>query len=182
MALYQIEKDSGGIPTGNLSLVAGGTLFEDIPVASEIKFDGANIPSSFLVCDGSTFSATDYPELAEALGGTTLPTNSGYIIKAKYQPIPESFLAKVDEVVSDMFLVVNDAIDATGTLTANQDLRINMPTPPSGYKYFCCDFKGTGNNSVSPRAWASDAVYIHNNSNTSQSYDITVNITYMKSN
>lgn len=36
-------------------------------------FHGTSAPSGWLVCDGSTFSATDYPKLATVLGSTTLP-------------------------------------------------------------------------------------------------------------
>ena len=93
MALYDV---SDSAKKANPVLVGGGTLYADIPVASEVKFDGTDIPSSFLACDGSTFSATIYPELAEALGGTTLPTNNGYIIKAKSEALKvENELLKI---------------------------------------------------------------------------------------
>jgi microcystin-dependent protein len=51
-----IDGPSGGVPVG-----FGGIWFTNTP------------PAGWLICDGSTFSATDYPALAAALGTTTLP-------------------------------------------------------------------------------------------------------------
>ena len=99
MALYKIEKDASGVPTGETSLVAGGTLYSDLPIAAQVLFSGSDIPSGFLECDGSTFSSTDYPDLYSALGSTTLPNNSGYIIKAKSVALPSDFISAVDEAV-----------------------------------------------------------------------------------
>lgn len=39
------------------------------------------VPDGFLSCDGSSFSATTYPDLATALGSTTLPVQAGFVIK-----------------------------------------------------------------------------------------------------
>ena len=148
MALKEIIKDSSGVPTGEYSLVAGGTLYADMPVASEVKFDGVDIPSSFLACDGSTFSSTTYPELAEALGGTTLPTNNGYIIKAKSEAIPTSFLNAVDEAVEDVYgdIIPNDA-SASNKLVAHQ-------TPYDSF---------TLNNNSSSQKWYKLGTYMSGN-------------------
>ena len=40
------------------------------------QWGGATAPGGALLCNGGTFSATQYPALAAALGGTTLPTIS----------------------------------------------------------------------------------------------------------
>ena len=45
----------------------------DIPIGTIKYFYGDTIPSGFLECDGSTFSASSYPELYNVLGTTTLP-------------------------------------------------------------------------------------------------------------
>jgi hypothetical protein len=46
-----------------------------VPIGGIILWAGpwANIPYGWFICDGATFSATNYPQLAAALGGTTLP-------------------------------------------------------------------------------------------------------------
>lgn len=48
---------------------------------------GATVPAGYLLCDGSSFSALEYPELNSTLGSTTLPNYSQaddkVIIKAK---------------------------------------------------------------------------------------------------
>ena len=41
---------------------------------------GASAPTGWLLCDGSTFSGVTYPELALALGGTTLPDLRGRVV------------------------------------------------------------------------------------------------------
>lgn len=82
---------------GNLELISGATLWADMPIACEIKFDGQTVPNGFLACDGSTFSPTDYPELYAALGSTTLPNNSGYIIKAQQTALPADFMDALDD-------------------------------------------------------------------------------------
>lgn len=43
-----------------------------LPVGS-IKFSVGNPGAEWLLCNGGTFSATDYPQLASVLGGGTLP-------------------------------------------------------------------------------------------------------------
>lgn len=41
---------------------------------------GTNPPSGWLFCDGTSFSGGTYPELAAALGGTTLPDLRGRVV------------------------------------------------------------------------------------------------------
>lgn len=40
------------------------------------QWGGAGPPAGALLCNGATFSAPQYPQLAAVLGGTTLPTIS----------------------------------------------------------------------------------------------------------
>lgn len=72
---------------GSLLRVAGGTLYADLPIASEIEYAGTTPPNGFLACDGSTITQSAYPELYAIIGGT-LPSKSGYIIKAKQVAVP----------------------------------------------------------------------------------------------
>jgi len=44
-----------------------------VPIGGVVEWPGATIPSGWLRCDGSAFSASTYPDLATALGSTTLP-------------------------------------------------------------------------------------------------------------
>lgn len=58
----------------NNQLVALAGIGDDvIPCATIIASKNSTAPDSFLRCDGTTFSSTDYPILATILGGTTLP-------------------------------------------------------------------------------------------------------------
>jgi len=43
------------------------------PIIGEIKASIGQPDNNWLLCDGSTFSAADYPQLYNLLGGTTLP-------------------------------------------------------------------------------------------------------------
>ena len=53
---------------GELDLIAGGTLYAESAIGSIIPFGGAVIPTSFLLCDGSAISRTDYAELFAVIG------------------------------------------------------------------------------------------------------------------
>ena len=56
--------------TGELSLIAGGTLYADLPLLSWIKYDDqTNLPSGFLKA-GDTISQSLYPEAYEKYGAT----------------------------------------------------------------------------------------------------------------
>ena len=55
--------------TGDLTRVAGGTLYADLPIGSWIKNDMDAIPSGFLK-EGDTISQTLYPELYAKYGST----------------------------------------------------------------------------------------------------------------
>lgn len=60
----------GKTATVNAVLTGGGAA---LPVGSVTMFMGSSIPTGWLKLDGSTFSATTYPELNTLLGSTTLP-------------------------------------------------------------------------------------------------------------
>lgn len=64
MALYKVDSD-----TADLTKVAGGTLYADLPIGSWIKNDMATIPSGFLKV-GDTISQSEYPELYAKYGAT----------------------------------------------------------------------------------------------------------------
>ena len=51
-----------------------------VPAGTVTPYAGASAPLGWLLCDGSSFSAGTYPELAVALGGTTLPDLRGCVV------------------------------------------------------------------------------------------------------
>ena len=51
-----------------------------VPAGTVVPFAGSTAPLGWLLCDGDTFSAGTYPELAVALGGTTLPDLRGCVV------------------------------------------------------------------------------------------------------
>lgn len=94
MALYNYNAQNN-----ELKRIAGGTLYADLPIASEIEYAGSDVPTGFLEEDGSTYSATDYPDLYAKLGTTTLPNKNGYIIKALQIGAPADFVSAIDDVI-----------------------------------------------------------------------------------
>jgi microcystin-dependent protein len=69
--IYEVNKTSG-----ELSQIAGGTLYADAPVGSIISFGGNIIPSGWLACSGQAISRTDYAELFAVIG-TTFGSGNG---------------------------------------------------------------------------------------------------------
>ena len=74
--------------TGKLTNSGGGSL---VPVGALMPYAGANAPANWLLCNGSTFSQSDYPELYAVLGSNVLPdlsgrtiigTSSSYVLKS----------------------------------------------------------------------------------------------------
>lgn len=61
----------------------GGSGGDDggVPVGTVITFYGVNAPEGYFACNGSAYSATDYPALYSLLGSTTLPDLRGYFIR-----------------------------------------------------------------------------------------------------
>ena len=80
MALYKVDSD-----TADLTKVAGGTLYADLPIGSWIKNDMATIPSGFLK-EGDTISQSEYPELY-AKYGSTVPYKSDKSELSEYENI-----------------------------------------------------------------------------------------------
>lgn len=71
MGLYQYDSTED-----KLNLVAGSTNFSDAPVGAIFPFGGTDIPISFLLCDGSAVSRTDYADLFNVIG-TAFGTGDG---------------------------------------------------------------------------------------------------------
>lgn len=71
MGLYQYDSTED-----KLNLVAGSTNFSDAPVGAIYPFGGTDIPISFLLCDGSAVSRTDYEDLFNVIG-TAFGTGDG---------------------------------------------------------------------------------------------------------
>lgn len=54
--------------TGDLSLLAGGTLYADNPIGSIIPYGGATAPAGWFICDGTELVRSTYPELFAVIG------------------------------------------------------------------------------------------------------------------
>jgi hypothetical protein len=69
----------GGIPLD----LHGGQKIQNVgnPIGTVIQFAGSALPTGYLVCDGSTFSAVQYPKLNTVLGGNVLPDLRGQFIR-----------------------------------------------------------------------------------------------------
>lgn len=61
MALYKNDN-------GNLSLIAGGTLYADAPIGAIQAFGGSVAPSGWLLCQGQAISRTTYADLFAVIG------------------------------------------------------------------------------------------------------------------
>lgn len=61
--IYKVNKTSG-----ELSQIAGGTLYADAPVGSIISFGGPVIPTGWLACSGQAISRTKYADLFAVIG------------------------------------------------------------------------------------------------------------------
>lgn len=61
---------------GSSTIISGG----DAPVGTIVAYWGASAPPGWLLCNGGSFSAGTYPDLAARLGGTTLPNLKGKVI------------------------------------------------------------------------------------------------------
>lgn len=68
----RILERSGGVST----VVSGG----NVPVGTIVAYWGSGAPAGWLVCNGGSFSAGTYPDLATLLGGTTLPNLKGRVV------------------------------------------------------------------------------------------------------
>ena len=54
--------------TGDLTRVAGETLWADSPIGSILPYGGTSAPSGWMICDGSALSRTTYSELFAVIG------------------------------------------------------------------------------------------------------------------
>lgn len=61
---------------GVSAVVSGG----NVPVGTITAYWGASAPAGWLLCNGGSFSAGTYPDLATLLGGTTLPNLKGKVV------------------------------------------------------------------------------------------------------
>ena len=64
LSTYRVNKTTGEEDT----LISGGTNFSDTPIGTILPFGSNNIPSSFLLCDGTELNRADYPELFAVIG------------------------------------------------------------------------------------------------------------------
>ncbi len=54
-------------------------LSSDLPVGTIVMYLGQTPPEGWLLCNGSTFSASAYPELKQHLGDNKTPDLRGYV-------------------------------------------------------------------------------------------------------
>ena len=54
--------------TGELTRIAGGTLYADAPVGAIVPYGGTTAPSGFFICNGTELNRADYPELFAVIG------------------------------------------------------------------------------------------------------------------
>lgn len=66
--LKKINKNASGVPTGEYTNVAGGTLYADSPIATILPYGGATAPSGWFLCNGASLLRTSYPELFAVIG------------------------------------------------------------------------------------------------------------------
>jgi len=52
-----------------------------VPTGVAVRNFATTVPDGFLLCDGSSFSSTTYPDLYAALGSTALPVLANFVIK-----------------------------------------------------------------------------------------------------
>lgn len=70
MALKKINKNAQGVPTGEYTDVAGGTLYADVGIGTILPYGGTSdkIPQGYLLCDGTSLLRASYPELFAVIG------------------------------------------------------------------------------------------------------------------
>lgn len=61
MAFYSVKD-------GNLTPVAGGTLYADCPVGTILAYGGTTPPAGWFVCDGTALNRTSFAELFSVIG------------------------------------------------------------------------------------------------------------------
>ena len=71
MSVQKVDKT-----TGNTTLIAGATLWADMPIGTVIGSFSETAPSGFLYCDDTAYSASSYPELWAILPSTVKDTTN----------------------------------------------------------------------------------------------------------
>ena len=61
MAFYNVKD-------GNLTPVAGGTLYADCPVGTILAYGGTTPPAGWFICDGTALNRTSFAELFSVIG------------------------------------------------------------------------------------------------------------------
>lgn len=115
MALYKVDSD-----TADLTKVAGGTLYADLPIGSWIKNDMATIPSGFLKV-GDTIPESECPELY-AKYGSTVPYKADTSELSEYETFTITTSNK--EVNYDGILIINFN-PSSSTQTMNGQVFVN---------------------------------------------------------
>ena len=114
--------------TGDLTQVAGGTLYADLPIGSWVKNDSDKIPSGFLKA-GDTISQTLYPELYAMYGGT-VPYKADTSELSDYEKL--NFPASLQVTAQYDGVIITTANDG-GYLTFNiNDHKVYIRTQSSG--------------------------------------------------
>lgn len=54
--------------TGEISLIAGSTMYADSPIGTILAYGGSTAPSGWLLCQGQSLLRTDYPDLFNVIG------------------------------------------------------------------------------------------------------------------
>ena len=63
MSLYKVDEN-----TGDLSLIAGGTLYADTPIGTIFEYGGSVAPQGYALCKHQEVSRTEYAEVFKAIG------------------------------------------------------------------------------------------------------------------
>lgn len=88
-----------------------------VPIGTQFFFPiEAPIPMGYFLCNGDTFSGTEYPDLADVLGSTTLPT---------YDVADQKVIIKARDVQIGQIV---DAQMLNGYVASDFALDINVPT------------------------------------------------------
>lgn len=79
---------------------AGG---EVVPIGALQGYYGNTIPAGYLLCDGSTFNAVDYPDLNTFLGSNILPDSRGYFFRGLGGVDPDGGTRTLGSIQQDEF-------------------------------------------------------------------------------
>ena len=123
MALYKVDDT-----TADLTKVAGGTLYAELPIGSWVKNDMNTLPSGFLK-EGDTISQSECPELY-AKYGSTVPYKADTSELSEYEKL--NFPASLQVTAQYDGVIITTAYDG-GYLTFNiNDNKVYIRTQSSG--------------------------------------------------